>query len=165
MAAWVDLPTFQAFAGSTDSNLQAAINFGCDLVDDRCGPTVATTVTERVPGGSDILPLSYRAASLTSITIWRDGSVVDATQYVVDGQLLYRKDFAYITTDLSVTYVAGAATAPSWATSAAQIIGLHWWRSRLRPAQNDPQVPVGFLVPRQAQELMEPWLIAAGGMA
>lgn len=165
MAAWVDLPTFQTFAGSTDANLQAAINFACDLIDTKCGPTIATTVVERVPGGGFELPLNYRAASLTSIATWPDASPVDATQFVVEDQVLFRKDLGYITADLTVTYIAGTATAPSWATAAACLIGLHWWRSRLRPAQNDPQVPVGFLVPRQAQELMDPWLITAGDLS
>ena len=169
MAAWVDLTTFRNFVRSTkpedDPSLQAAINLGCDKVDELCGPTITTSITERVRGEGYDLPLDARATAITSIATWPDGTVLDAAAYYVDDQLLARRDGGWIDSDLTVTYTAGAATAPSWAVSAACLIGKQWYTSRLQPSQNDPTAMVGFLVPKQATEIMADHLLAPDGFA
>ena len=70
-----------------------------------------------------------------------------------------------ILSDLTVVYVAGAATAPSWAVGAACLIGNQYFKSRLRPSLADPSTMAGFLVPNQAKELMAPYLLASAGFA
>ena len=169
MAAWVDLTTIKSFIGNTKPDdepaIQAAINLGCEKVDELCGPTVATTITERVPGGGYQLPLDYRATAITAIATWPAGVTLDASAFFVEDQLLARKDGDWIDDDLTVTYTAGAATAPAWAVSAACLIAHQWLKSRLRPNLADPGTLVGFLVPRQAEEIMADHLLAPDGFA
>ena len=167
MAAWVDLDTFANFVRNNSpadrADLADALETGCNMVDALCGPTVTTTIVERVKAGGYELPLSARAASLTSLATYVGGTALTKTDYDISGQLLFRRDGGWIGDDLVVTYTAGAATAPKWAVDAARLIGQQWWLSRLRPGPN--QVPVGYLVPKQADELMAGHLLAPGGFA
>lgn len=168
MAAWVDLGVFKSFVGNTNTNdelaLQAAINLGCEKVDELCGPTLTTSVTEVVRGGGYELPLRARAESITSVAKWPSGTALTAADFYADGQQIARKDGDWIDSDLTVVYTAGAATAPPWAVSAACLIGQQWFKSRLKPMASDA-TPVGFLVPKQAQEFMEKHLLAPDGLA
>ena len=49
MSAWVDYETFRSFVGNTNpadiAALQAALELGCEKVDELCGPTIAAEVT------------------------------------------------------------------------------------------------------------------------
>lgn len=167
MAAWVDLPTFRKFAGNDSSDddglLQAAIDLGCEQVEELCGPVITTTRTERVAGDTDKLVLTCRAVSITSIVTWPAGDAVDADAFYTAGQILARRDRGYVCGDLVVEYVTGSATAPAWAKAAACLIANQWFKGRLRPNLNDPTTLTGFLVPKQAMEIMSGHLLAAGG--
>lgn len=169
MAAWVTLDAFRTFVGndSTDDDalLQAAIDLACDEVDERCGPTLTATITEHVLGDEEALVLSCRATSLVSIAIFPSGSALDVSAYYVEGQLLRHKYGCEIETDLTVSYTSGAATPPTWAITAAEIIGKHLFLTRLRPTQNDPTAMSTFVVPKAALELMGPHLLASAGIA
>jgi len=169
MAAWVDLATFRAFVGNASTNddavLQVAINLACGKVDKLCGPTITTACSEHVKGNGFSLALAYRAASITSLATWPWGEPLDPTIFVAEGQLISRKDGLFIVADLTVGYNAGAATAPDWAIGAACLIGNQYFKSRLRPSLADPSTMAGFLVPNQAKELMEDYLLASAGFA
>ena len=169
MAAWVELGTAQSFIGNTSANdvaaIQAAINLGCDKVVEMCGPIIAETITERVAGGGYELPLKYRPASLGSIATRPGGVALNLADYRFEGQVLAREDDGRISENLTVTYTAGWVAAPSWAVSAACLIAKQWFLSRLRPNLNDPSTLTGFLVPRQAEEIMAGHLLAPGGFA
>ena len=171
--SWVPLATLQSFIGNSNVNdaaaMQTALDMACDRVDWLCGPTMTTTVTEVVkrhnPDPYTIIPsyaltLQNRATAITSIKSWPDGGTLDLSSYYVNGQLLKRIDGYIIDVDLTVTYTTGAATAPAWAVAAACLIAAQWFKSRLQPNRNDPTVQVGFLVPNQADELMEPYTLA-----
>ena len=170
MATWVNLELFQNFVGNTKSSdemtLRAALDLGCVTVDELCGPTVPTTVVEHVRAGGYRLPLRARAESLVSVATWPGGATLPVEGFAVEGQTICRRGTAgWIGGDLTVTYIAGAAEAPPWAVSAALLIGKQWLNSRLRPNLNDPTTLVGFLVPKQAQEIMAAHLLAPEGLA
>ena len=169
MAAWVDLATVQSFIGNTNANdvaaIQAATNLGCDKVVEKCGPIIAETIVERVRGGGYNLPLKFYPASLGSIATRPGGVALDLADYRFKGQLLAREDDGWIAGNLTVTYTAGWAEAPSWAVSAACLIAKQWFISRLRPNLNDPSTLTGFLVPNQAMEILEGHLLAPDGFA
>lgn len=162
MAAWVTLQAFRTFVGNTnatdDALLQSAIDGGCAKVDELCGPTMATSVSERVPAGAYELPLSFWAVALTSVARWPSGQALSTSKFAVEDRVIFRTDGEWIDDDLTVTYSTGAASPPQWAVDSACLIGKHWWASRLRPSINDPS-PVGFLVPKQAWELMADHLL------
>lgn len=166
--SWVPLSDFMEFVKNSRADdradLQLSIDLGCDLVDERCGPTVAETVSEVVRGGVRAVALSCRAVSLTAIETWPAGLALPVADFAPRGQVVVRRDGGRIDSDVTVTYLAGAAEAPAWAKAAAMLIGQQWFKSRLRPNLNDP-VPVGFLVPKQAEELMAAHLLAPGGFA
>lgn len=165
MTAWVDLTTVRSFIGNTKPEdtaaIQAAIDLGCEKVDELCGPTMTTSITEHVRSGW----LSARAVELTAVADWRTDAALTLDDYYAEGQVLARKDGARIASDLTVTYTAGSATAPAWAVSAACLIAKQWFTSRLRPNLNDPTTLAGFLVPNQATEIMASHVLAPGGFA
>lgn len=165
MTAWVDLDAFANFCRNNNpadlADLADAIATGCDMVDARCGPQVTTSIVEHVHGGAYRLTLAARPASLTSIVTYVGGTALTKTDFDFSGQVLFRRNGGWIAEDLMVTYSAGAATAPRWAADAAKLIGQQWWLSRLRPGPS--QTPVGFLVPKQAEELMDGHELASLG--
>lgn len=165
MATWVELSAFQKYVGNTkDSDaevLQVAIDLGCAKVDELCGPTITTSVTEYVDGGGYELPLLKGwPTSITSITETRSGAVLDADDFITRGQILRRHDRDWIEPDLTVVYSAGATTAPRWAVSAAMAIAKQWLNGRLGRNPQDPTTLTGFLVPKQATEIMHDHLLA-----
>jgi len=169
MSAWVGLPVAQSFIGNTNVNdtsaIQAAIDLGCDKVVEKCGPIMAETIVERVRGGGYKLPLRFYPASLGSIATRPGGVELDLADYRFEGQMLAREDDGWIAGNLTLTYTAGWAEAPPWAVSAACLIAKQWFLSRLRPNLNDPSTLTGFLVPRQAEEIMAGHILAPEGFA
>ena len=58
----------------------------------------------------------------------------------------------------TLTYHAGYATPPAWATAAALIIAEHYYRTRLGATRVDtsPGAGAGFIVPNAARALLAP---------
>lgn len=169
MSDWLDLDTAKQYinytklTGQDDVTLVLELDLAMSKVEELCGPVVTTTITSEIVKGSGCdLPLKYRAAALTSLATYPGGTALTVTDYRIDGQLLSRKDSGWISGPLSVTYTTGAATAPAWAKAAALDIVRQRWRTRLRPTQGAPE---GFLVSKQAEELMAGHLLAPGGFA
>ena len=170
MTTWLTVEDLRGYVkntkatGAEDASLQLSLEVGVGKVEELCGPVVETTVYERVTGSGPELVLSFRAESLTSVATVA-GSVLTLADYRVDGsQLLRREDDGRITGPLNVAYVAGWATAPWWAKSAALDIAAQDWRSRLSLPGQAP-VPAGFLVPNTAAEKMKDHLLAPLGFA
>lgn len=169
MSDWLDLDTAKQYinytklTGADDTALELELDLAMSKVEELCGPVVTTTITaEYVKGSGCDLPLQYRAATLTSLATYPGGTTLTAADYRIDGQLLSRRDGGWIVGPLSVTYTTGAATAPAWAKAAALDIVRQRWRTRLRPTQGAPE---GFLVSKQAEELMADHLLAPLGFA
>lgn len=171
MAAFVTLADFQAFVGNTRAEdaaaMQFAIDTGCAKVDELCGPTLTATVTDKLlTGRGPARYLSARPAALVSVASYPSGDAADVALFDFDGQRLFRRDGLDIVGALTVSYTTGAATAPTWAASAAMLIAHQWFKSRLQPNLSTPgTAPVGFLVPNQADELMAEHYLAPGGFA
>ena len=170
MTAWLTVDDLRAYVNNTkatgaeDASLLLSLEVGVGKVEELCGPVVETAITERVTGSGPELVLNFRAESLTAVATVA-GSVLTLADYRVDGsQLLRREDDGRITGPLNVTYVAGWATAPWWAKSAALDIAAQDWRSRLSLPGQAP-VPSGFLVPNKAAEKMKDHLLAPLGVA
>lgn len=168
-STWLDLDTAKQYinytklTGADDTALELELDLAMSKVEELCGPVVTTTITGEIVRGSGCdLPLKYRPATLTSLATYPGGTALTVTDYRIDGQLLSRKDGGWIVGPITVTYTTGAATAPSWAKAAALDIIRQRWRTRLRPTQGAPE---GFLVSKQAEELMDTHLLAPVGFA
>lgn len=171
MASWLDLDTAKQFinytklTGQDDAALELELNLAMEKVEELCGPVTTTAVTAEIVDGSGYaLALDYRVTTLTSLATYPGGTALTVTDYRPDGQVLRRKDGGWISGPLSVTYTTGAASAPSWAKAAALEIVRQRWITRRSPARGQT-VPEGFLVSRQAQELMADHLLAPDGFA
>ena len=152
-----DLRAYVTNGKAADENgLQLSADLACEVVVEACGPILTTEVVESLDAGTSAV-LACADATITAVSV---GVPAD---YKVSGQVLSRVDGAPFP-ELTVTYTAGAATAPAWARAAALLIASHHWRSRLSmPGQ--ATVPVGFLVPNQAETLMAPHRLAPLGFA
>lgn len=170
--AWVDPSLLRTFVKNTNADDEAmialAVDVGCGKVEELCGPIANTTVTETVTIRGDQLVTKYRATALTAIAT-ESGTTLTTADWVIDGQLMRNKAGTCYTGRLTLTYAAGyfdplTGDAPAWATSAALIIAAQFVRSRLARNPADP-VPVGFLVPNQAMEMMSGHLLTPEGFA
>lgn len=145
--------------------LELAVDGACAKVDELCGPTLLTTITDEfVPVGSRRkVMLSCRVRQLMTVVDSATGD--ELTGFSAWRQRLQRDDRAQIGTDLLVTFTSGADAAPTWATSAALSIAQQYLRSMRRFAQAGAQAvdaPVGFLVPKVAMDFMEDHLLIRG---
>lgn len=172
MSTWtLDLNDFKRHLNYTklgvadDEDLALAAALGVGKVEEACGHILATTVTaELVRGSGYKLTLDFYVSALTSLATYPGGVALTVADFRTDGQVLSRKDGGWITGPVAVTYVAGWATVPDWATFAARMIGAQIWKTQLRPNPANP-APAGFLVPRMAEELMAAHMLAPGGFA
>jgi len=170
--AWLDPSALRSFVKNTNADDEAmialAVDVACGKVEELCGPIANTTVTETVTIRGDQLVTKYRATALTAIAT-ESGTTLTTADWVIDGQLMRNKAGTCYTGRLTLTYAAGyfdplTGDAPAWATSATLIIAAQFVRSRLARNPADP-VPVGFLVPNQAMEMMSGHLLTPEGFA
>lgn len=152
-------------AAGTEDEIRRATRIGCEVVEDACGPILATARTERIPAGAAGV-LSVRASAVTAVAA--SGTPLVAADFVVDGQLLTRANGARWADVLTVSYTAGWVRdqIPEWAKAAALLIALQYRRSQLKagPGRAVPEGS-GFLVPHQAEELMAPHVLPNMGFA
>ncbi len=119
-----------------------------------CGPIAPTEMTQRVKAGATVVALSFPPASVDSFAA-DDGSTVSVADVTIDGCI--------VTFDTPLpagvlTYTAGFAETPAWATAAGLIIAEHYYRTRLGATRVDttPGAGAAFLVPKAAQALLAP---------
>lgn len=166
MAAWIKPDELRGFIKNVSAEdepwLELAVDVGCDHVDNSCGPTLLTTITdEYVPAtGKRKALLSCRVRSLVEVRDATTDEVV-TTEFTFVGQTLRRLDGGSVGGPLLVTFTSGADAAPSWARSAALLIAQQSLRTQRRFATSTDG-PVGFLVPRAAEEHMADHLLIRG---
>lgn len=176
-ASWITTADLRTYAlngkAADESMLTDAVAGACGKVVDLCGPVITETVTDervRVSGAREAC-LKWRASALSALSVFSSGLALTPSDWWVEGQVLSRRDGSKIPSDLLVTYTSGRVAAAAdvavnavWARDAALIVAAQYVRARLARNPADP-VPVGFLVPNQAQELMASHLLAPLGFA
>lgn len=125
------------------------------------GPVLFATIPdERVRAGV----AKCRVAGLVSVATV-GGESLDIADFHAEGQLISRVDGSPVPSPMVVTYTTGwGVTAPEWARAAALAIGEQLFARRFRSA-GQADVPIGFLVPRLAEHLLEPYQRASLGFA
>jgi hypothetical protein len=172
LSSWsLDLTAFKSFVNYTksgtgdDATLTMMAAVGVDEVEKLCGPILTTTISEKIRLAGPVLPLSYRASSLLSLTFYPWGTSQNVSENEVDGQTLRRLDRFWIPGPLSVSYLSGEDQVPAWATLAASIIGRNAWRNMLRASGADQSGSTVPLVTPDAEKLMEYHTLAPEGIA
>jgi hypothetical protein len=127
------------------------------------GALVRRTVVEKHPGGYAIALNHAPVFELTSVMTTQTGGM---DQAVADldadelGGVVRRKDGAYMSGPVRVTYVSGRAVVPPHIDLAARIILQHMWetqRGSSLPRFGTDEVwdpRFGFSIPRRAQEML-----------
>lgn len=154
------LPVGSPETGAMDLFLDAA----CDYVESQVGPVSSRTVTQTITvGGLSRVALRYRPVlSVTSAATRGTALTVGSYEVDLESGILSAVSGYTLPTEVTVTYVAGYTTPPSWAQLAALIIAQHLYRTRRGPSavrgpQDVASAPgAGFLVPNQAALLLEP---------
>lgn len=172
MALVATLAEFKAWLNRSDATddteLTTVLTAASEWVEWRIGgPLAVTGFTEsiRCPNGWALVPHNKPLVSVTSITWERTGAIsLDPTAFKVDTDAnLIRFYWGVQTGWYVVVYTAGLASIPSRVKTAGLEVARHLWlvqngsSGRGYPGDEMP-TPMGFAIPRRAEELL-----AAGG--
>ena len=152
MAQFIDAADLSRFLGipvngSQDEELDRVADSACELVEQWVGPVTPRTITETLSAGQVVRHIPVMSTTSTTHTVDSLTGLVSSTTGAGA---------------VSITYTAGYASPPNWATTAALIIGQHLWRTRRgaggqRGVSDDAQiVGVGYAIPNQAAAILEP---------
>lgn len=127
------------------------------------GPLSPTVITEMHQVDSNVIqPLKCPLVSVTSITI-DQGTAMDSTAYVVDITVnMIRSRSSWFCGLYTVVYTAGLSAILSRQKTAGLEVFRHLWMTqngsagRGFPGEDLVDTPLGFAVPRRAQELLAP---------
>ena len=154
-----------------DADLEKYIEAATPIIENITGPVLVKSATFTLDGGEPSVVLPVRFTTLTSVV--EDGVTVtdvfsEASAGIVRaGTALAPRRFAYGTQNIVVTvsvgYAASEATVkPNVKLAARELVRFMWQQGRQAniPAFGEgPEsgsVPMGFLVPKRVQELLEP---------
>lgn len=155
----------------SETRMEMAAKVARGKTRDECGPvfpveTVTERVRVRVPAAE--VPLKYRPAALTSVTLYRSGTVLTTADFDFDGQVLFRKDGDRIAEDVTVVYTSGFATAadiPGEVFAMAELIAAQYIRvARRFILQGQDPTQVSFAIPAAAREIASEYLLAPQGV-
>lgn len=132
-----------------------------------CGPVLTTTATAYVPRPQAAIVAPWRVATVTGFAVL-GGETIPASEFRVDGQTVTRDALTGYPATIpagTLTYMTGAATAPTALVTAGRLIARQLWRARMGNQRVDGEPGVGVLWPRQAEILAEPYKLAPLGFA
>lgn len=134
-----------------------------------CGPVLTTTATLYVPRPKMAIVAPWRVATVTGFAVL-GGSTIPASEFRVDGQTVTRDALTGYATWIPVgtlTYTTGYATAPAALVTAGRMRARQLWQARVgnqnQRVEGTPGVGVDW--PKQALDLMRPYLLAPLGFA
>ncbi len=154
--------------GTTDAAaLLADAATACRCIDEMCGPVLLATATLRIRSARATVIAPYRVASVTSL-LTDDGTTIPPSALDVEGYLITRVDGADVPAGV-LSYTSGWAQAqiPRAIITAGLMVTRQLMRSRQgnQRAEGDGLPGLGVLVPRQAEQLLQPYLLPAMGFA
>lgn len=166
-------------SSATDRELLGFISTAQQMIEDKVGAVVPTTVTaERHTSGRVRVWLRHAPViAVTSVQEWSGSTLVgspSASEYVLDGEsgalsrVAVGGAYSYwLGIEVRVTYRAGRAPVPEAIRWAAKELTIHLWRStqalrggRARGADDAVAVGAGFGLPNRVQDALAPFLKA-----
>lgn len=153
----------------TLSDLQEDADAAAEALEDLCGPVLTVSATQYVPRPQTAIVARWRVATVTGFAALGN-STIPAAEFRVDGQTVTRDALTGYATWIPVgtlTFTSGFASAPSALVTAGRMRARQLWQARVgnqnQRVEGTPGVGVDW--PKQALDLMRPYLLAPLGFA
>jgi hypothetical protein len=167
VATLAEFKSWLNYTGTADdTELTMVLTAASDWVEYAIGgPLGSTSYTESVKVEyTAAFPRKRPLISVTSITNEETGVVLDASTYTVDTGLseIRAKSYSFCPGRYTIVYSAGLSAIPTRVKLAGLEVARHLWliqngsAGRGYPSDELAQTPMGFAIPRRAQELLAP---------